>query len=266
MPESPGVCLSWIHPGDVSGWFAMSVANLLSLDHRMGQHIVGPRGDVIALQSSPRIAEARNKVIDLFATLEQEPEWLLMIDSDMTFEPDLLERLMAVAHPERVPILGGLCFAGGRVHAPYPTIYRQVDEGGYVSVDRVDEYPRDALVKVGATGGACLLMHRGALAAMKNTYGKDNAPYPWFAEGVVGPKGEPWGEDIVFCLRANAIGIPVHVDTRVKLGHVKTQVIDELFFDNYYEVKARDAAEAAKTNGHDNRAARRRKARERAAT
>ena len=265
MPESPGVCLSWIFPADVSGWFAMSLANMLAFDARHSQHIIGPKGDVIALQSSPRIAEARNKVIDLYATLEQKPEWLLMIDSDMTFEPDLLERLLAVADPEKVPIVGGLCFAGGRVHAPYPTIYRQVDEGDYVSVDRVHDYPRDALVKVGATGGACLLMHRGVLAAMKSTYGKDNAPYPWFAEGVVGLKGEPWGEDIVFCLRANAIGIPVHVHTGVKLGHVKTQVIDEVFFDNYYEIQARDAADAAKANGH-NRAARRRAAREKAGT
>jgi hypothetical protein len=271
VPESPGVCVAYLHPGDVSGWFCMSLANMQAYDHRHGQHILGPKGDLIALQSSPRIAEARNKIIDMFAVLEQQPEWLLMIDSDMTFEPDLLEKLLEHAHPERVPILGGLCFAGGRVHAPYPTIYRQVDEGGYVSVDRVHEYPRDALVKVGATGGACLLMHRGALGAMKNYYGRDNAPYPWFAEGVIGPKGEPWGEDIVFCLRATAIGIPVHVHTGVKLGHVKTAVIDEVYFDNYYATVARDEADAAKAvvagNGATkNRADRRRSAREKAGT
>lgn len=266
--DSPGVCLSWIFPRDVSGWFAMSVANMLTLDARYNQHIIGPRGDIIAISSSPRIAEARNQVIDNFAALEQQPEWLLMIDSDMTFEPDLLERMLAVADPVEVPILGGLCFAGGRHHDPYPTIYRQIEKDGYLSVDRVYDYPRDALVKVGATGAACMLIHRNALGAMKNNYntkpdGSRN-PYPWFAEGVVGPEGEPWGEDIIFCLKAGALGIPVHVHTGIKLGHIKDYVVDEAYYDARRAARREDelwkSGETPAVNG--DRAARRRKARE----
>jgi hypothetical protein len=262
---SPGVCLSFLFREDCKGWFTSSLVNLIAYDARYGQHILGPRGDTIAVQSSPRPAEGRNKIIDMFAVLEQEPEWLLMTDDDMVFDPNVLEHMLAVAHPEKVPILGGLCFAGGRVHDPYPTIYRSVQKDGYSSIEQTSEYPRDALVQVGATGGAFLLVHRGALAAMKKAYGKTQSgypnPYPWFQDGVVGPEGEGWGEDTAFCIKATSIGIPVHVHTGIKIGHIKSYVLDETFYDNWLDVKARDEAEA-KTNGHDNRAARRRKARE----
>jgi hypothetical protein len=275
---SGGVCLAWIDGGTVSGWFMASVTNMLALDHRLDGHIVGDQGDQIHIQSSPRIHEARNQVVDHFAALPQQPEWLLMIDSDMTFEPDLIYKMLRVAHPERVPILGGLCFAGGRVHEPFPTIYRlleeRVDERSYYSLDKVHDYPRDTLVQVGATGAACLLVHRQVFATMKNAFGKlsDGRPNrsPWFAEDVSGLKGEGWGEDTVFCLRANALGIPVHVDTRIKVGHVKEVIIDEVFFDNRREAQRHDKLwrdiSGQASNGKITRAQRRRLARERAGT
>jgi hypothetical protein len=226
-------------PESVSGWFTKSLVDLVLLDSTEGSGFLrdSTKSGFIALSSGPRVAEARNKIIDTFAENYPGCDWLLMLDSDMTFRPDLLEQLMAVADPVEAPIVGGLCFAGGRSGDPYPTIYRLVQGDGYATVDRVDDYPRDALVKVGATGAACVLMHRQALATMQAKFGKTETgatnPYPWFVEGAIGPKGEPWGEDIAFCLRAHALGIPVHVHTGVKLGHMKTQCVDEVFFDNH---------------------------------
>ncbi len=49
--------------------------------------------------------------------------------------------------------------------------------------------------------------------------GKFPAAYPWFQETHV--KHLPVGEDITFCIRAGALGIPVHVDTSIKVGHEK---------------------------------------------
>jgi hypothetical protein len=273
---SGGVCLSWIDGGLCSGWFMASVTNMLTLDARLDRHIIGDKGDQIHLQSSPRIHEARNQMVDHFAALEQQPEWLLMIDADMTFEPDLVYKMLAVAHPERVPIVGALCFGGGRVHEPFPTIYRlleeKVGERSYYSLDKVYDYPRDTLVSVGATGAACLLVHRQVFAVMKKHYGTlpDGSlnPSPWFAEGITGLKGEGWGEDTVFCLRAKSLGIPVHVDTRIKVGHVKEVVIDEVFYDNRRAAQQEDnlwkevSGETPAVNG--SRAERRRKAREKA--
>lgn len=269
VPDSPGVALAYIFGEHVVGWFSYAKDRLLVWDANHDRHIVGPKGDIIAVSSSPRIFEARNTVVDIFAQSPAEPEWLLMLDADMTFEPDLVDRMLEVADPDKVPVLGGLCFAGGRHSNPYPTIYKGVAKDNYVSIDRYEDYPRDALVQVQATGGAALLVHRRVLSAMQVAYDKTGDgypnPYPWFADGIVGPGGEGWGEDTLFCLRCAALEIPVHVDTRIKLGHVKQYILDETYFDNYNETKRRDAEEAAATNGNGNRAERRRQAREKAA-
>lgn len=257
----PGVVVAWMFPEENSGWFTYSLADMIRYDASAGRHICRQEGGLIALSSGPRVAESRNQVVDLFAGNHPDAEWLLMIDSDMTFEPDMLERLLEHADPQRVPILGGLCFAGGRSHTPYPTIYRELAvHDGYIEIDRVYDYPPDRLCKVGATGGACLLVHRRVYAAMKQPYpqgfgtlpdGRDNA-YPWFSEGLVGPHNEPLGEDIAFCKRANMLHIPVHVHTGIKLGHMKTQEINE----EYYLKQRAEGGAAQVTRAERRRAAR----------
>jgi hypothetical protein len=244
----PSVVIGWVFPSEVAGWFCFSLADLIRVDGMSNGYLQEPNGGMAAVSSGPRVAEARNTVIDEFAKDYPNADWLLFLDADMTFPPTLLNDLMAVATPEETPILGGLCFTGGRFHDPHPTIYREVakegDEDGQVSIVRVDDYPRDALVKVGATGAACLLIHRSVLAYMKERYGKLPSglpnPYPWFAEGLSGPHGEAWGEDMAFCMRAKALGIPIHVLTSVKLGHQKHHIIDETYFDNWRRSKELD--------------------------
>lgn len=284
-----GVVVGYMFPErGVSGWWAHCLADMLRIDAQGHQYVTGEHGGLISICTGPRVAEGRNRMIDEFAqSYGEESEWLLMLDTDMTFPATLLDQLMAVADPIEVPILGGLCFTGGGNNEPKPTIYREVLVGDSVTVRPVMDYPRDALVKVGATGAACLLLHRKALGTMQKRYtttaeGKHN-PYPWFAEGIVGPEGDAWGEDILFCLRANAIGIPVHVLTTAKLGHVKATLVDEVFFDNWHREKHLDdltkmatgetevVPVPPETNGHDpvpeygaSRAERRQAARERA--
>jgi hypothetical protein len=261
----PNVVLSWIDPGTVPSRFAASLAYLLQHDAEHEGYLLGA-GGTINLQSGPRIAEARCQVVDHFGKPEYAgADWLLMLDSDMTFEPDLLVRLLAVADPEEVPVLGGLCFAGGRSGRMYPTLYKEgVTDEGHIWVEPVDNYPPNALVKVGGTGGACLLIHRQVLAAMKRPYpdgfgtmadGRYN-PYPWFVEGLVGPNGEPYGEDIAFCLKCRQLGIPVHVHTGIQLGHVKAFELNE-------DEWRRHTVEKATTNGAT-RQQRRQAARQRA--
>ena len=272
---SDAVVVSWMFPEMTSGWFTYSMVDMMRYDSAVSRYMCQADGGIISLSTGPRIAEARNQIVDVFADQHPNADWLLMLDSDMTFSADLLDRLMDVADPEKVPIVGGLCFAGGKKNDPYPTVYRLTQQGEgdsqYASIDRVYDYPRNALVKVGATGGACLLMHRGVLAAMKVAFDKtpDGRPnaYPWFQEGIIGPNGEPWGEDILFCLRANQLGIPVHVHTGVKLGHVKHHIIDETYYDNYRrsaeltEAGLYDTEHKAKPNRAQRRAEARKKVR-----
>lgn len=256
-----GVVVSFMFSQTTSGWFSHCLADMLMVDAQNGRHLTGEHGGLISISTGPRVAEGRNRIIDEFATkYGVESEWLLMLDTDMTFPGTLLEQLMSVADPVQVPIVGGLCFTGGTDHAPKPTIYRQVvmnkgEANEYITAAPVFDYPRDALVKVGATGAACLLMHRSALGAMKNRFeklpdGRIN-PYPWFAEGLMGPNGEAWGEDVAFCLRAGSMGIPVHVLTSCRLGHIKPVQIDEVYFDNWHREKNLDDLTKVATGEHE---------------
>jgi hypothetical protein len=155
----------------------------------------------------------------------------------MVFEPDLLNRLLSSANERIRPIVGGLCFGGGRVGVPFPTLYTLTspkDNNGKLT-KVVSDYPKDALCKVDATGAACLLIHRSILLDMGKQYstmpdGFDN-PHPWFAESV--HQGHEYGEDWTFCMRLKQMKVPLYVHTGVKLGHIKTQNYDEQHYENW---------------------------------
>lgn len=223
--------IGFIHPGEVSGAFTDSLCRTLMAEVRP-DGLLGPGGGYISVQSGPRIAEGRSQVVEAFlnADIYKAAEWLWMVDSDMVFDPDVLRRLVMAADKIERPILGGLCFAGSSPENCYPTLYKLVAHDGTWATEPVDEFPFDAMVKVGATGAACLLVHRDVLLRMYASFrtlpnGQPNH-YPWFVEGHVDHRGRALGEDIAFCIRAQSMGIPVHVHTGIEVGHRKHVTLD----------------------------------------
>lgn len=219
------ITLGYLSPGSVATKFHESVVNLVQRDARVTQRV--------CLISGPRIATARNQIVRDF--LKGDNEYLFMVDSDMTFPSDVCEQFLEVVNPRIRPVIGGLCFGGGRVNVPFPTLYTLVDpttnNGKITKV--ITQYPKNALCKVDATGAAALFIHRDALLTMEKEFGQmpdgyDN-PHPWFAESV--HLGHEYGEDWTFCMRLKKMSIPLYVHTGIKFGHIKTQNFDEdLYF------------------------------------
>jgi GT2 family glycosyltransferase len=118
-------------------------------------------------------------------------------------------------------VVGGLCFTENPGGEPLPTMYELVETDGRLVFARHESWPDDGLVRVTATGAACLLIHRDALETAGKSSGCPAAP--WFRESVVGES--LIGEDLTFCLRLGAAGIPVYVATGVKAGHMKTTML-----------------------------------------
>lgn len=228
-----GVVIGYIHPGQVSGKFCSSLMDTIQYDLQNRCHIYGQNGGgTIELQSGPRIAEARSQVVEGFLTQFPYATWLLMIDSDMEWTYEDFDKLMQVANDEH-PIVGGLCVAGGD-QRQFATVYRlnPGEQGPECMPIPFEEIPEDQLVKCDATGAAFLLVHRKVLIAMLRPWpegfgttadGSHN-PHPWFVEGLAA--GKQWGEDIAFCMRANALGFPLHVHTGIHIGHVKPRVLN----------------------------------------
>jgi len=233
----PGaVSVGFLHPGHYAACFAESMQDLLLHDltgkQRVMSHTFGKLGKSCG---SGGIVAGRNQLAKVMCD-ESPAEWLFMVDSDMGFAPDTLERLIAEADPVERPIVGALAFAhktdgkaefyGVRYRA-CPTLYDFVDLDDRIGFTPRLEYPRDELVKVSATGGACVLIHRTVLEGVRAKYGD-----VWF-DTITHPKGPTvFSEDLSFCVRAAGAGFPIHVHTGIKTTHDKGGVfLDEAFYD-----------------------------------
>src|SRR5262245_36082730 len=146
----------------------MLLARDFGLDHR----IIGE----LDRESSANVAHGRCAIAQDFLNHPKKPEWLWLLDDDMTFGDDILLKLLGAAHPTERPIVGGLCFGtrpvkdiDGREHfnecgaTPlelFPTIYMLDDDG---QMWHVMDYPPDQVIQTHSTGAACLLIHRSVL-------------------------------------------------------------------------------------------------------
>jgi len=180
---------------------------------------------VIAWKSGPNISRARNLAVEKFMK-EQSAPWLLMLDTDMVFAPDLLDRLIAAADPVHRPIMGGLCFFQDDQGEAQATMYELVEKGedGKPGFVRYTRWPDDQVFEVAATGAACLLMHRDALD--RTFRYKPELAVPWFKETVF--YGRLMGEDLTFRMRARAAGVPIFVHTGIQLGHMKSTMLGKV--------------------------------------
>lgn len=223
------VLLAYLHPNDVSASFHQSLLGLLGWD-LTHDHRLGPWANVRCATGG--IPEGRNQVA---AQMLAEPvEWLFMIDADMGFAPDTLDRLLAVADPVHRPVVGGLCFAHREQHGDglngfrceaRPTIYDWVEHpDGHRRFTGVAHYPVNSLMRAGATGAACLLIHRTAIEAIRDLHGP-----AWF-DRLRGSDGSLLGEDISFCVRLGAVGMPLYIHTGIKTNHHKQLWVGESDF------------------------------------
>ena len=194
-------------------------------------------GELAHEASGAHVPTARTSIVREFLAHPSKPEWLWIVDTDATFPDDTLEQLLSAAHPKERPIVGALAFGvrpfkddAGRdvfndVYATplqlFPTIY--VMDPETTEMVCVTNYPRQQLVRCHATGAHCMVIHRSVLVDERWT--EDGHPLPWFRMAI--RNGHEVSEDQFFCLRAGALGFPLHVDTRVRTGHVKTFIADE---------------------------------------
>lgn len=216
------VAVGSISPGYVSTGFHDALVTLI-----LSRGGIGGR---VSVRSGPRVATGRNQVVRAFLD-NTECEWLWMVDSDMTFEPTVLDRLLTTATTHDLQIVGGLCFGLDSTGEVFPVLFR--DEEGRPA--RVTNYKENSLVEVTATGAACLLIHREVLEKMEANF---ELPYIWFEESTWDDKEV--GEDTAFCYKARELGYRIVVDTSITLGHIKDQIVTEASFKEWRRKEKRE--------------------------
>jgi len=199
---SAPTALSWL----------MSDYSFLGPDEVVSRYIV--QGHVLTLQ--------RNECVQ-----RMQGDWIIFVDDDMTWQPDAFARLVATQQKFDLDMVGGLCFQRG---APFqPTLYmrEEPNAGQYVFLE---DWARDEVVEVDATGMAFVLITRRLLEAIAGEFPpleeriKRRPPsyFRWDEKG--------FGEDMTFCQDAKLAGGRIFVDTAVKIGHIGEFVIDERMF------------------------------------
>jgi GT2 family glycosyltransferase len=224
-PETDAVALAYVHHNDVAYSWHYSVFGLWTEDLRRNRRIA--RGGIIAMRThSGQLTTARNQAVKYL--LDSDTPWLLWVDTDMGFQPDLMERLLEVADPAERPIVGALCFSqrelgpdgfGGHQTLATPTIFGwvpadQTPDGEVGGFEVVADYPANEVVRCAATGAAAVLIHRSVFERITTKYGAE-----WYHR--IPARDGLMGEDLSFCMRATALDIPIHVHTGVRTTHAK---------------------------------------------
>ena len=231
LPDS--VTVGLIHSEEVAYSWHHSLIQMIGYDLGHHQRII--RGGWQAVNhATDQLGRSRNQLVREFLD-DPNKQWLWWIDTDMGFAPDTVDRLMAVADPEKAPMVGALCFAypgianddmGGGRRMPRPTLYDWVDQGETRGFASRLNYPVSSVVRVDGTGSACVLIHRSVFEKIREKWGEvwyDYAP----AATVT---GKFIGEDLSFCMRVGALGLPILIHTGVRTTHLKHVWVSETDF------------------------------------
>lgn len=173
----------------------------------------------VSFQMGSLIYTARNDLAK--KSIEMECDYVLWLDSDITFKPDLLERLWAIK--DKGDIITGLYYR--RVKPFSPVIFDEIhiDENG-CSWSEPDEIP-DGLFEAEGCGFGCVLMPTNIFIDVMAKFG-----------ALFSPIGNV-GEDLSFCWRARQCGYKIVCDPTIYIGHVGHYVIDKEFYNSYKGVQ-----------------------------
>lgn len=181
-----------------------------------------PAGSMVVTARASLVYDARNQLGQMAIT--EGFDRIMWLDSDMTFEPDLMERLTADLD-EGCRMVTSICFSRKNPIKPIiysETGYKECEDGSgrYTTYSVcMDDYPRDELFTVKGLGLAATMMDVSVVRQVYERFGSPFSPINGF------------GEDLSFCRKCDELGIPMHCDSRIKVGHIaQTIVTEETYF------------------------------------
>lgn len=199
----------------------MDMVHTVFMKSLMGMNRVGQTG--FAFSCSSLIYDARNKLAKQAVT--EGYDRVLWLDSDMDFEPDLLQRLSEDMDEGR-ELVSGIYF---KRKAPIkPVIYKSLgyyknEDGDGVTPVAVpyEDYPQDSIFPIAACGFGGCLVSTDLIKRVGEKFGLPFSPIMGF------------GEDLSFCSRVSDLGVEMYCDSRVKMGHVGLGTVTEEVYLQY---------------------------------
>lgn len=156
---------------------------------------------IVIAENGYTIAENRNYIA--VQAVNNKSDYLLMIDADMLFEPDLLDRLLANDKD--------ICGVAYHPRSETGTITKYLDETHIVNLESNDDPKYKKTFECHATGTGIILIKCAVFHKM---------PRPWFMFEYYDTGQCSKGEDWWFCEKAKKYGIKTFADPTIKVGHV----------------------------------------------
>lgn len=159
------------------------------------------------------VYDARNQLAAY--AINNEYDYVLWLDSDMSFEADLMKRLFEDI--EGKDFVSGLYFSR---RPPFkPTIFEKCtieQDGRTINAEAIQtKFIPDEIFEIDACGFGCVLMKVEVLKAVWEKHGLPFSPLVGF------------GEDISFCWRAKQLGYKLWCDPKLIIGHTTHMVIGD---------------------------------------
>ena len=171
--------------------FAQSLAML----KKVGECAVG-------FQIGSLIYTSRNDLAS--KAIEMDADFVLWLDSDMTFSPDLARRLSARLD-EGCEYVSA--FYTTRKNPIRPCVFKNFTADPPV-MEFYEDYPRNSLFEIAGSGFGGVMVSTGLIRRVLEAYGRPFSP-------ILGV-----GEDLSFCARARALGARLYCDSSIKMGHI----------------------------------------------
>jgi len=140
-------------------------------------------------------------------------DWVLMIDNDHTFEPDLLYRMLRVFNKPgfQIDVLCGVYQYRGSPYNPVLYHYDEKLEGYCHIIHQATTEPLQ-VGQVGAGGGGHLMVRKNVFDLIHDKL--HQKPFNPF---------DPWGEDFAFFERCRVLGIPVWCSPDIQSYHLRVE-------------------------------------------
>lgn len=160
---------------------------------------------VVIAEDGYTIAENRNYIT--VQALNNKSDYLLMIDADMTFESDLLDRLIANDKD--------ICGVAYHPRAETGQIVKYLDETHIVNIETNEDPKYKQVFECHATGTGIILIKCDVF---------NKVPRPWFMFEYFETGQCSKGEDWYFCEKAKEYNIKTFADPTIKVGHLGEKI------------------------------------------
>lgn len=171
-----------------------------------------PEGTEVSMASCSLIYDARHDLA--LRAMNMGFDRVLWIDSDMRFDPDLMERLSADLDQGR-DFVSALYFTRKNPVRPciYETCHPKQRKNGetYPAAEHISKIP-PGIFEIEGCGFGAVMMTTDTIRAA--------GELPFFPR-------DGFGEDLTFCRNVRAAGIKLYCDPTIKADHIGTSIINE---------------------------------------